>query len=122
MSVSNGGNPRLDRIEKLLEESTKRYDRFIAGHERAIAKHERFLVDHERFLVEHERSIRRIDKRLNHFVQLGVREARSQRERSRVLDGKITQLAAAQVVTEEKLQRFISSLGTGGNGKSAHKR
>jgi hypothetical protein len=37
--------------------------------------------------------------------------------RMQVLDEKITQLAAAQVITEEKLQRFISSLGTNGFGR-----
>jgi hypothetical protein len=32
------------------------------------------------------------------------------------LDEQITQLAAAQLITEEKLQQFISSLGTNGFG------
>jgi hypothetical protein len=47
---------------------------------------------------------------------MGVREARNARRRRSELDEKITQLAAAQLVTEEKLQQFINSIGRGGNG------
>ena len=47
---------------------------------------------------------------------MGVREARNERRRRQELDEKITQLAAAQVVTEEKLQRLIDSIARGGNG------
>ena len=108
MSVSNGGNPRLDRIEKILERAEQRLDR-------AEAKFEaRFARADERF-DRAEALGRRTDKRLDRFVQLGVKEALSQRKRSRILDDKITKLAAAQIVTEDKLQRFISSLGRGGN-------
>ncbi len=108
MSVSNGGNPRLDRIEKILERAGQRLDR-------AEAKFEaRFARADERF-DRAEALGRRTDKRLDRFVQLGVKEALSQRKRSRILDDKITKLAAAQIVTEDKLQRFISSLGRGGN-------
>ena len=64
----------------------------------------------------HDREIRRIDARLSRFVKLGVEEARRHRVRMRALDEQIKQLTAAQVVTEEKLQRFISSLGTNGFG------
>jgi len=47
---------------------------------------------------------------------LGVQEARNERRRRHELDEKITQLAAAQLVTEETLRRFIESLRRGGNG------
>jgi hypothetical protein len=99
MSVTNGGNPRLDRIERVLETVSQRLDRVSEKLDRA------------------EELGRRTDKRLDRFVQLAVKEALSQRKRSRILDDKITKLAAAQIVTEEKLQRFISSVGRGGNGK-----
>jgi len=53
---------------------------------------------------------------------MGVREARHARVRRNELearfDEKITQLAAAQLVTEEKLQRLIDSQRRGGNGNS----
>jgi len=53
---------------------------------------------------------------LRRAFALGVQEARNQRRRSRELDEKITQLAAAQLITEEKLQAFLDSMRRGGNG------
>lgn len=100
MRATNGGNPRLDRIEKILDRVSQRLDRVSEKLDRA------------------EELGRRTDKRLDRFVQLGVKEALSQRKRSRILDDKMTKLAATQIVTEEKLQRFLSSVGRGGNGKS----
>jgi hypothetical protein len=97
MGSSNGSNSRLDRIEKLIEES-----------ERA-----------------NKAAHARIERDLQRWVALGVTEARNQRKRSREIDEKITQLAAAQLVSEEKLvrlettvQQFISSIQRGGNGHS----
>lgn len=57
-----------------------------------------------------------INHTLRRAIRLGVREARNQRKRNQVLDEKITQLSAAQVVTEEKLQKLIDALRRGGNG------
>ena len=111
MSVSNGGNPRLDRIEKILDRVAQRLDRAEARFEA------RFDRADERF-DRAEAFARRTDKRLDRFVQLGVKEALSQRKRTRILDDKITKIAAAQMVNEELLQRFLSSVGRGGNGKS----
>jgi hypothetical protein len=54
---------------------------------------------------------------LSRFVKLGVEEARRHRVRMQALDATIKHLAVAQVVTEQKLQRFISSLGTNGFGR-----
>jgi hypothetical protein len=54
---------------------------------------------------------------LRRAIRAGVEEVRRQRVRSRRLDEKITQLAAAQVVTEEKLQGLIDSIRQGGNGR-----
>jgi hypothetical protein len=61
------------------------------------------------------------DKYLDRVERLLIREARQERTRRRKmderLDDKITQLAAAQLITEERLRRLIDSrLGT--NGKS----
>lgn len=53
---------------------------------------------------------------LRRAFALGVREERSERRRRQELDEKITQLAAAQLITEEKLQRLIDSMGRGRNG------
>ena len=84
--------------------------------EMAKAQHER-EIEWENHRAYHDREIRRIDARLSRFVKLGVEEARRHRVRMQALDEKITQLAAAQLITEEKLQRFISSLSTNGFGR-----
>jgi ribosomal protein S7 len=61
------------------------------------------------------------DRRLDRAVRLAVQEARQERKRRREmderLDEKLTQLASAQLITEERLRRLIDSqLGT--NGKT----
>ena len=53
---------------------------------------------------------------LRRAFAMGVQEARNQRRRSAALDEKITQLAAAQLVTEEKLQGLLDALRRGGKG------
>ena len=60
----------------------------------------------------------RTEGSLRRWAALGVQEARRQRARQREIDLSITRLAAAQLVTEEKLAAFIASLGTGRNGGS----
>jgi len=73
----------------------------------------------------------RTDRRLDRAIRLAVQEARQERKRRKEMDQriaylteraaeadeKITQLAAAQLVTEEKLQRWIEER-RGKNGKS----
>jgi hypothetical protein len=69
----------------------------------------------------------RMDRRLSRAIRLAVEEARRERARRRELDERvdrsrsemeeaIARLAAAQLVTEEKLQRFLEGR-TGTNGK-----
>ena len=69
----------------------------------------------------------RTDRRLDRAIRLAVQEARQERQRRKELeerlstaaaeaDEKITQLAAAQLITEEKLQRLIDER-RGANGK-----
>ena len=90
----------------------------------------------ERTLNEVATIQNRTDARLDRAVRLSVREARAERARRRKanaeFDEKITQLAAAQLLTEEELrslkasvgslqasvQAFIDSLRKGGNGHS----
>ena len=91
----NGSNARLDRIERLIEQS-----------ELANKK------AHERI----EKDLGRVERNLGRWAALGIKEARSQRKRAQEIDESITRLASAQLVTEEKLQRFISTLGRGRNG------
>ena len=61
---------------------------------------------------------------LRRAVRLGVAEARNHRRRLHTLDDYMTKLAAAQLVTEEKvtaiglkLEGLIDALRRGGNGK-----
>jgi hypothetical protein len=54
---------------------------------------------------------------LKRAIRAGVQEARRARVRDRLLDEKITQLAAAQLITEEKLLGLIDSMQRGGNGR-----
>jgi len=62
----------------------------------------------------------RTDRRLDRAIRLAVVEERRERKRRRELeerlDQKITQLAAAQLVTEETLQRWIEERRRGTNG------
>jgi hypothetical protein len=91
-------------------------ERQIAAEERATAAEER----HDREMEEIRREGRAMRADLRRAFAMGVREARNARNRRQELeeklDQKITQLAAAQLVTEEKLQRFIDSMDRGGNG------
>ena len=91
------------------EERFERHEQWLEQHDRMIAAHDHSIADHERIM-------RRIDARLDRAVRLAVREARAERARRALLDEKMTQLAAAQVVTEEKLQGLIEALKRGGNG------
>lgn len=106
MSATNGGNPRLDRIEKLIEQSE----------------------------LANKKAHARFESNLRRWAALGVKEARNQRKRSAEMDKKfdkkmdqlasaqllneegIRELKASQAVTEQMLQRFLSSLGRSGNG------
>jgi len=83
---------------------------------RATAAQER----HDREMEEIRREGRAMRADLRRAFAMGVREARNARRRRQELDEKfdekITQLAAAQLITEEKLQRFIDSMGHSRNG------
>ena len=62
-----------------------------------------------------------IRNELRRAVRLGIKEARQERARRRELasevDAAITKLAAAQLITEERLQAYFASLKSG-NGCS----
>ena len=124
MSDRNGGNPRLDRIERMIEGLAKAQ----VQHSIELAEHraefKRELAEHraefDRELAEsrakHDRDSRKFRDDLRRWAALGVQEARNQRKRRQEIDLYITRLAAAQVVTEERLERFIASLERGRNG------
>jgi hypothetical protein len=73
--------------------------------------------------AQHELMMAKIDARLDRAIRLSVQDARAQRKRNQEFDEKMTQLSAAQLVTEEKmrvteekLQRFLDGLRRSGNG------
>ena len=103
---ANGSNPRLDRVEKILEDLAKRQREDHAEHTRAL----------QQSREQHDREMRGIRLELRRWATLGVKEARNQRKRQREFDLNMTRLAAAQLVTEERLATLMHSLGTGRNG------
>src|SRR6266850_7410286 len=113
MSSSTGSNPRLDRIERMIEGLTKsraQQDRKIAESD---ARFDRKLAAST---AKAERDSRRFRDDLRRWAALGVKEARKQRKNHREIEMYLTRLAAAQLVTEEKLEGLIASLRSGTNG------
>jgi ketopantoate reductase len=136
---NNGSNPRLDRIEKLIQESERANKEAHARHEREIvvgrvefkreiaessAKFDREMAKmrnaFDREMTEHRREmnadLRKTRQDLRRWAAVGVKEARRERVKTQEIKILIGQIAAAQLVTEEKLATLISSLGTAGNG------
>ena len=128
MSSNNGSNPRLDRIERMIEglakshaESDARFDRAMTKSreefDRAMAKsREEFDRKITASTAKAERDSRRFRDDLRRWAALGVKEARSQRKHHREIEMYLTRLAAAQLVTEEKLKGLMGSRGSGRNG------
>jgi hypothetical protein len=89
-------------------------------------------MDHQQWLEQHDRMIADMDRMLRRAIRDSVREARNERVKRRELDNKITQLAAAQLVTEEKaletkelmeslfrkMDIFLERFNRGGNGRA----
>ena len=91
------------------------------------AQYIRWREDHEKRQAEQTERLRREQEKteatLRRAIRLAVREARNERKRrhsfTSEFDQKMTQLAAAQLLTEETLRQFIKSLERGGNGQRA---
>ena len=101
------------------EKAMAAHEQWRAAHEKDIAGHEKDIAAHEQWLAAHEKAIAKTDALLRCAIRLNVQEVRAERKRRAaaiaIIDEKITQLAAAQLVTEEKLQRYLQNRG-GGNG------
>ena|SRR5579859_1871645 len=118
---ANGSNARLDRIERLIEQSERANKQAHARSEQAQARSEQAHARHEREIAAIREIGRKTREDLRRWAALGVREARSQRKRYQEIDMYLTRLAAAQLITEEKLANLIASRGSGGNG-GGHRR
>jgi len=106
MSADNGGNPRLDRIERMLEGLTKSHAQQDRKMAESRAEFDRKIAESD---AKAERESRRFRDDLRRWAALGVKEARKQRKNHREIEMYLTRLAAAQFVTEEKLEGLISS-------------
>ena len=106
---NNGSNPRLDRIEKLIEQSERANKEAHARHEREIAD---IRAEFQREMAEHRRQmsadLRKTRDYMRRWAALGVQEARNQRERHLKLDVDIGRLVSSQLETEAMLKGFIS--------------
>jgi len=93
----------------------------MMDHEQWLEQHERAIAEHKQRIAEQERLGALTDRRLDRAIRLSVLEARNERKKRQEMDArfdeKITQLAAAQLLTEEALRGLIKSLEQGGNGK-----
>jgi hypothetical protein len=74
------------------------------------------LAKTEAGLAKSEDKLAKTDALLSRAIQAGIREARAERRKRRELDEKMTQLAAAHLLTEEALRGFSQSLERGTNG------
>jgi DNA repair exonuclease SbcCD ATPase subunit len=119
-----------ERLEKLAERHEALTETVELLAQRSVAAEER----HDREMDEIRQEARATHADLRRAFELGVREARNERRRRQELaaelkilvdriaaaqlitEEKLTALTSAQAVTEETLQRFIESLRRGGNG------
>lgn len=110
-------------IDERLERLTDRHEALTETVE-LIGEHVREVAENiDRMAEQHDRETTAISRELRRAVRLGVAEARNERQRRQALDEYITKLAAAQLVTEEKMQvleeklvRFIDASRHSGNG------
>lgn len=107
-------------IDERLEALTQSLELLVHFQADSEARQAAAAERHDRDMEDMRRADAAIRASLRRAVAAGVREARNARRRRQELeeklDEKITQLAAAQLVTEEKLQQFINSMRRGGNG------
>jgi F0F1-type ATP synthase membrane subunit b/b' len=121
---SNGSNARLDRIEKLIEESERANKEAHARHEKAHARHDREIAESraefKQEMAEHRRQmntdLRKTREYMRRWAALSVQEARNQRNRHLKLDADIGRLVSSHLETEALVKGFIASLKAGGNG------
>jgi hypothetical protein len=106
MSV-NGNNPRLDRIEKLIEQSERANKEAHARNEQAHARHEREMDE----IRAEDRKIREIARRtredMRRWATLGVKEARNHRRKIAALEAKSVEYQAR---TDQNLAEISDKL------------
>jgi hypothetical protein len=113
---------RLEKLAERHEALTQSLELLVHGQADAEERQKAAAERHDREMEEIRREGRAMRADMRRAFSMGVQEARNARRRrqelEKELDAKITQLAAAQLVTEEKLQRFIESVARRGNGNA----
>src|SRR5262249_9809328 len=111
---------RLGRMAELLHQIMDMQMQAEERMDKAEALHAREIHEARE---SHTRDIQEIRAELRRGIRMSIEEHRSERVRRQDLDNKITQLAAAQLVTEEKRQRLIDALRPSAgptNGSGSH--
>jgi len=115
-------------VEKTMEFILEKTAHTAAMLEQAKAQAEQTKVQADEHLARHDRQIAQINEILRRAVRLAVQEARAERKRRREaderLDRRMDQLASAQLLSGEKLQRLGDNIDrlvddlrcAGGNG------
>ena len=110
----------VELMQRMAAGTEERLEKLAERHEaltQAVELMQRMAADAEE---RHNRGMAAMDAYFRHAVRLAIREARNERKRRQELDArfelKMDQLASAQLLTEEKLQRLIDSMRRGGNG------
>ena len=100
-------------IDERLEALTMNLELMSHSHEALVQKQAedyRLLAQKQaQDDAKNERRHAKTENLLRRAIAAGVKEARSQRERSRILDEKITQISSAQLVSEEKIAQISSA-------------
>jgi hypothetical protein len=108
---TNGNNPRLDRIERIIEQSERASRLAHARHEREMAEiREEGLKTREegrKAREEARESIRRTREDMRRWATLGVKEARNHRKKIAALEAKS---AEYQARTDQNLVEITDKL------------
>ena len=117
-------------IDDRLERLTERHEALTQSVELLRAHGSEWSERLARQAEKSDRENTALNQTLRRAIRMAVTEARNERRRRQTLDEYITKLAAAQLITEEKVQRtdenlarleqtvsqFIDSMRRGGNG------
>ncbi len=95
-----GQSPTMDDGWLLMIEAIASHEEWQAAHEKAVAAHEQWLAAHEKAIAKHRCGIMRAERK---------RRAAA----IAIIDEKITQLAAAQLVTEENCSAICKTGAAG---------
>jgi hypothetical protein len=103
------------RFDAQMSELTEKMNLLVDQHIGMEERHDREEERHDREIADIRAVAASTRVELRRGIRLSVEEQRRERVRRQALDDGITKLAAAQVITEEKLQKLIDSLRRNGN-------